>query len=61
MPSIEFAEQLLIEEKVAGVPGSAFGSSGEGHIRCCYAVSQNEIEEALVRIGRFVKKVQEKW
>ena len=61
MPSIEFAEQLLIEEKVAVVPGSAFGSSGEGHIRCCYAVSQNEIEEALVRIGRFVKKVQEKW
>ena len=61
MPSSEFAEQLLIEEKVAVVPGSAFGSSGEGHIRCCYAVSQNEIEEALVRIGRFVKKVQEKW
>ena len=61
MPSSEFAEQLLIEEKVAGVPGSAFGSSGEGHIRCCYAVSPNEIEEALVRIDRFVKKVQEKW
>ncbi len=61
MPSSEFAEQLLIEEKVAVVPGSAFGSSGEGHIRCCYAVSPNEIEEALVRIDRFVKKVQEKW
>tara|TARA_B100000029_G_C17568540_1_gene955838 strand:- start:651 stop:1841 length:1191 start_codon:yes stop_codon:yes gene_type:complete len=61
MPSAEFAEQLLIEEKVAVVPGSAFGSSGEGHIRCCYAVSQNEIEDAIARIGRFVKKVQEKW
>jgi len=61
MPSSEFAEQLLLEEKVAVVPGSAFGVSGEGHIRCCYAVSQNEIEEALIRIDRFVKKVQEKW
>ena len=56
LTSEEFAEQLLIEEKVAVVPGSAFGQSGEGHIRCCYAVSQNEIEGALGRIERFVKK-----
>lgn len=56
LTSEEFAEQLLIEEKVAVVPGSAFGESGEGHVRCCYAVSQNEIEGALERIGRFVKK-----
>ena len=56
LTSEEFAEQLLIEEKVAVVPGSAFGESGEGHVRCCYAVSQNEIEGALERIERFVKK-----
>ena len=57
MSSEEFAESLLLEEKVAVVPGSAFGESGEGHVRCCYAVSNNEIEEALVRIARFVKKL----
>jgi aminotransferase len=54
MSSDEFAERLLLEERVALVPGSAFGPSGEGHVRCCYAVSTNEIEEALNRIGRFV-------
>lgn len=57
MSSEEFTEALLREEKVAVVPGSAFGESGEGHIRCCYAVSNNEIEEALVRIARFVKNL----
>tara|TARA_B100001750_G_scaffold248291_1_gene278085 strand:+ start:1482 stop:2669 length:1188 start_codon:yes stop_codon:yes gene_type:complete len=56
LTSEEFAEQLLLEEKVAVVPGSAFGESGEGHVRCCYAVSQKEIEGALERIERFIKK-----
>ena len=56
LTSEEFAEQLLKEERVAVVPGSAFGLSGEGHVRCCYAVSVGEIEEALQRIGRFVKR-----
>ena len=56
MTSEEFAEKLLMEEKVAVVPGSAFGQCGEGYIRCCYATSLAEIEEALLRIGRFVKK-----
>ncbi len=56
MTSEEFAEGLLREEKVAVVPGTAFGLSGEGHVRCCYAVSVGEIEEALERIGRFVKR-----
>ncbi len=51
-----FAEKLLLEEKVAVVPGTAFGEHGEGHVRCCYATSLEEIEEALKRIGRFVKK-----
>lgn len=54
MTSEEFAEALLNEEKVAVVPGSAFGQCGEGHIRCCYAVSMEDIEEALQRMGRFV-------
>ena len=56
MTSEEFAERLLIEEKVAVVPGSAFGECGEGYVRCCYATSLAEIEEALPRIKRFVNK-----
>ena len=55
LSSSEFAEQLLKEEKVAVVPGSAFGKSGEGHIRCCYATALDEIHEALDRMERFVK------
>jgi aminotransferase len=56
MTSEEFSEKLLIEAKVAAVPGSAFGECGEGYIRCCYATSLAEIEEALNRMERFVKK-----
>ena len=56
MTSEEFAEKLLIEEKVAAVPGPAFGQCGEGYIRCCYATSLADIEEALSRMGRFVNK-----
>ena len=56
MTSEEFAEKLLMEEKVAVVPGSAFGQCGEGYIRCCYAASLPEIEEALKRMGRFVER-----
>ncbi len=58
MTSEEFAERLLVEEKVAVVPGSAFGQCGEGHIRCCYATSLADIEEALSRMKRFVGKHQ---
>ena len=54
--SEEFAEKLLTEEKVAAVPGSAFGECGEGYIRCCYATSLADIEEALTRMKRFVNK-----
>jgi aminotransferase len=57
MSSEEFAERLLMEERVAVVPGSAFGQCGEGFIRCCYATSLTNIEEALKRMERFVKKV----
>lgn len=56
MTSEEFAEGLLTEEKVAVVPGSAFGESGEGYVRCCYATSLSDIEEALRRMKRFVEK-----
>ncbi|MFC2056970.1 aminotransferase class I/II-fold pyridoxal phosphate-dependent enzyme [Chloroflexota bacterium] len=56
MTSEEFAEKLLTEEKVAVVPGSAFGQSGEGYVRCCYATSLADIEEALSRMKRFVDK-----
>ena len=56
MTSEEFAERLLLEEKVAVVPGIAFGQCGEGHVRCCYATSLSEIEEALSRMKRFVGK-----
>ncbi|MBI2304878.1 MAG: aminotransferase class I/II-fold pyridoxal phosphate-dependent enzyme [Chloroflexi bacterium] len=55
LSSEEFAERLLVEEKVAVVPGSAFGAGGEGHVRCCYATSLAEINEALRRMARFVE------
>lgn len=58
MSSEEFCEKLLFEEKVAVVPGNAFGQSGEGFIRLCYATAQNEIEEALERIERFLRRHQ---
>lgn len=51
----EFAENLLLKEHVALVPGSAFGASGKGHIRCSYATSIDKISEALARIGNFLK------
>jgi aminotransferase len=56
MTSEEFAEKLLMEEKVACVPGTAFGQSGEGHLRCCYATSMENIETALERIGNFMSR-----
>jgi aminotransferase len=63
-PSIEvtgmdgeaFAEAILEEERVAVVPGSAFGQSGQGFVRCSYATAYEQIEEALERIGRFMRR-----
>ena len=55
MDSETFTERLLEEEHVAVVPGGAFGPSGEGHVRACYATSYEQLQEALVRIGRFVE------
>ena len=50
----EFAERLLHEARVAAVPGDAFGAGGAGHVRCAYATSLPQIEEALSRIDRFL-------
>ena len=58
MGSVEFCEALLKEEKVAVVPGDAFGKCGEGYIRCSYASSMANIQEALVRIGRFLERLR---
>ena len=54
LDSVEFSEQLLREEHVAVVPGSAFGPSGEGYVRASLATSYEQLEEALVRIERFL-------
>ena len=54
LSSTAFCERLLRAEKVACVPGDAFGASGEGYIRCCYATALDKLREALVRIERFV-------
>ena len=55
MTSEEFCSRLLQEKDVAAVPGNAFGPSGEGHIRCCYATAVDKINIALDRIADFVK------
>ncbi len=55
LSSEAFAERLLHEEQVAVIPGDAFGPSGAGYVRACYATSLEKIEEALTRIGRFVR------
>lgn len=51
-----FAQKLLTEERVAMVPGTAFGPGGEGHVRCSYATSYEKLEEALHRIERFMHR-----
>ena len=56
MTSQEFCETLLREEKVALVPGTAFGESGEGYVRCSYAYSIESNQEALKRVEKFVNK-----
>ncbi len=58
MTSSEFALSLLEEEKVAVVPGTAFGNCGEGHIRCSYASSFEEIKIAMERLGNFVERAR---
>jgi aminotransferase len=56
LSSQDFAERLLLEERVAVVPGLAFGRSGEGYVRCCYATALEDIREALRRMRQFVQR-----
>jgi aminotransferase len=49
--------RLLREEKVACVPGDAFGPSGEGYLRCCFATALERIEEAMDRTARFLRRL----
>jgi len=58
MTSEEFATRFLEEERVATVPGSAFGDSGEGYLRISYAYSIENLKEAMIRLARFVKKLR---
>jgi aminotransferase len=57
LSSQEIAERLLLAEHVAVVPGDVFGPSGEGHVRCCYATALPQLEKALVRMDRFLRKL----
>ncbi|MFD2699768.1 aminotransferase class I/II-fold pyridoxal phosphate-dependent enzyme [Paenibacillus shunpengii] len=58
LTSDDFAERLLTEGKVAAVPGGVFGAGGEGFLRCSYATSLAQLNEALERIGNFVYKLE---
>ncbi|HEY5953152.1 MAG TPA: aminotransferase class I/II-fold pyridoxal phosphate-dependent enzyme [Terrimicrobiaceae bacterium] len=57
LTSREFSLQLLREKKVAVVPGTAFGPSGEGHVRCSYATALSQIKVAVERIGEFCSEL----
>ena len=57
MDDAEFAERLLDEERVAVIPGRAFGIGGAGYVRCSYATSYDKIEAALERIANFVRRI----
>ncbi len=58
LDDMQFAERLLMEEHVAVVPGSAFGPSGAGHVRCTYATATIQLETALEKMDRFLKRLQ---
>jgi aminotransferase len=58
LTSEEFSERLLYDQGVVTVPGSVFGESGVGHLRCSYCASMEDIKEALARIGRFLDKLK---
>ena len=58
LSSNEFASELVQQEEVACVPGNAFGASGEGFLRCCFAVGFEQIKVACERTSRFVNKIK---
>lgn len=57
LTSEEFCDKFLAEERVAVIPGSAFGAGGEGYVRACYAASMKDLAEALERLERFLSKL----
>lgn len=59
LTSFEFARRLLLEEKVCVIPGSAFGKGGEGFVRISYAYSKKQLEDAIIKIDRFLKRLNE--
>ena len=58
LSSEEFCERFLMEEKVAVIPGSAFGPGGEGYVRACYAASMRDITEAVSRLDNFLQNLK---
>ena len=58
MMSEPFCDGLLASKKIVTVPGSAFSDAGEGHIRCCYATSMEDIEQAMLRVGEYLKEIR---
>ena len=58
LTSEEFCDRFLAAERVAVIPGSAFGPGGEGYVRACYAASMHDLAEALERLGRFLETLQ---
>jgi aminotransferase len=57
LSSVEFCDRLLMQQRVVCVPGNAFGTSGEGHIRCCYATATDKLLEAFQRISAFLATI----
>ena len=60
LASEEFCERFLLEEKVAVIPGSAFGPGGEGFVRACYAASMKDIAESIARMDNFLTNLRRK-
>jgi len=60
LTSEEFCERFLLEQKVAVIPGSAFGPGGEGFVRACYAASMKDLGEAMSRLDEFLKNLRRK-
>lgn len=58
LTSEEFCDRFLAEERVAVIPGSAFGPGGEGYVRACYAASMKNLDEALKRLERFLNNLK---
>ena len=56
LTDLEFCERLLVEERVAVIPGGSFGDSGKGFVRICYATAYADLEEAMDRLDRFVAR-----